>query len=131
MSPAVTFAMFVVPRGAHLSPVGFSISATEQDRRWRNAWEGLLFHPAALVRRGSSASPRPWQGVPFHSTRLRQITRAALSGPAPALRCSAPNQHRQLVMHGGRWIVIKTDGAVASRGARRAAMIAAGRAHHP
>jgi cytochrome d ubiquinol oxidase subunit II len=119
-------AMFVVLAALILRPVGFNFRNKMQDRRWRNAWDWVLFTsgfvPALIF---GVAFGNLLQGVPFHlDADLRPIYEGGFFGLLQpfALLCGLTSV-AMLVMHGGSWIALKTDGAVAARG-RRAAMIA-------
>src|SRR5229473_2106384 len=120
-------AMFVVLAALILRPVGFNFRNKMPDRRWRETWDWLLFAggfiPALIF---GVAFGNLLQGVPFHlDSDLRPIYDGGFFGLLKpfALLCGLVSV-AMLVMHGGSWIALKTDGPVAAR-ARHAAMIAA------
>jgi cytochrome d ubiquinol oxidase subunit II len=120
-------AMFVVLAALILRPVGFNFRNKMQDRRWRAAWDWILFAggfvPALIF---GVAFGNLLQGVPFHlDSDLRPIYEGGFFGLLKpfALLCGLVSV-AMLVMHGGSLIALKTDRAVAAR-ARHAAMIAA------
>jgi cytochrome d ubiquinol oxidase subunit II len=120
-------AMFVVLAALILRPVGFNFRNKMQDRRWRAAWDWILFAggfvPALIF---GVAFGNLLQGVPFHlDSDLRPIYEGGFFGLLQpfALLCGLVSV-AMLVMHGGSLIALKTDRAVAAR-ARHAAMIAA------
>ncbi len=119
-------AMFVVLAALILRPVGFNFRNKMPDRRWRETWDWLLFAggfiPALIF---GVAFGNLLQGAPFHlDGDLRPIYDGGFFGLLKpfALLCGLVSV-AMLVMHGGSWIALKTDGAVAAR-ARHAAMIA-------
>src|SRR5258708_5536215 len=121
------FAMLLVLFSLFFRPVGFDYRSKREDPRWRSAWDWALFVggfvPALVF---GVAFGNLLQGVPFHLTEdLRPIYEGGFFGLLKpfALLCGLTSV-AMLVMHGGSWIALKTDGAVAARG-RRAAMIAA------
>jgi cytochrome d ubiquinol oxidase subunit II len=120
-------AMFVVLAALILRPVGFAFRNKRPEASWRNAWDWALFAggfvPALIF---GVAFGNLLQGVPFHlDDELRPIYEGGFFGLLKpfALLCGATSL-AMLVMHGGGWIALKTDGAVAAR-CRHAAMIAA------
>jgi cytochrome d ubiquinol oxidase subunit II len=120
-------AMFIVLVALILRPVGFNFRNKMPDKSWRNAWDWALFAggfvPALIF---GVAFGNLLQGVPFHlDDDLRPIYEGGFFGLLKpfALLCGVTSV-AMLVMHGGSWIALKTDGAVAARG-RHAAMIAA------
>jgi len=120
-------AMFLVLAALILRPVGFAFRNKRPEAGWRNAWDWALFIggfvPALIF---GVAFGNLLQGVPFHLDEdLRPIYEGGFFGLLKpfALLCGLASV-AMLVMHGGSWIALKTDGAVAARG-RRAAMIAA------
>jgi len=120
-------AMFVALAALILRPVGFAFRNKRSGAGWRNAWDWALFVggfvPALIF---GVAFGNLLQGVPFHlDADLRPIYEGGFFGLLKpfALRCGLVSV-AMLAMHGGSWIALKTDGAVAARG-RRAVMIAA------
>ncbi len=120
-------AMFAVLAALILRPVGFAYRNKRAEASWRNAWDWALFAggfvPALIF---GVAFGNLLQGVPFHlDDDLRPIYEGGFFGLLKpfALLCGVTSV-AMLVMHGGSWIALKTDGAVAAR-SRHAAMIAA------
>jgi cytochrome d ubiquinol oxidase subunit II len=121
-------AMFIVLAALILRPVGFAFRNKRPEARWRNAWDWALFVgglvPALIF---GVAFGNLLRGVPFHLTEdLRPVYDGGFFGLLNlfAILCGLVSC-AMLVMHGGGWIALKTDGAVAAR-CRLAAMIAAG-----
>ncbi|HEX3499309.1 MAG TPA: cytochrome d ubiquinol oxidase subunit II [Stellaceae bacterium] len=120
-------AMFIVLAALILRPVGFNFRNKMPDKGWRNGWDWALFIggfvPALIF---GVAFGNLLQGVPFHlDADLRPVYEGGFFGLLNpfALLCGLTSV-AMLVMHGGTWISLKTDGAVAARG-RHAGMIAA------
>lgn len=120
-------AMFVVLAALILRPVGFAFRNKIADRHWRAAWDWALFAggfvPALIF---GVAFGNLLRGLPFHlEDDLRPIYDGGFFGLLNpfALLCGLVSV-AMLIMHGGSWIALRTDGAVAARG-RHAAMVAA------
>jgi cytochrome d ubiquinol oxidase subunit II len=120
-------AMFVALAALILRPVGFAFRNKRPEPGWRDGWDWALFVggfvPALIF---GVAFGNLLQGVPFHLTDdLRPIYDGDFFGLLSpfALLCGLISVV-MLVMHGGSWVALKTDGAVAAR-SRFAAMIAA------
>jgi cytochrome bd ubiquinol oxidase subunit II len=120
-------AMFVALAALILRPVGFAFRNKRPEAGWRNAWDWALFAgglvPALIF---GVAFGNLLQGVPFHLTEdLRPVYDGGFFGLLNpfAVLCGLVSI-AMLAMHGGSWIALKTDGAVAAR-SRLAAMIAA------
>ncbi len=98
-----------------------------QDRRWRNAWDWVLFTsgfvPALIF---GVAFGNLLQGVPFHlDADLRPVYEGSFFGLLnPFALLAGLVSVAMLAMHGGAWLALKTDGAVTRR-ARRTVWLAA------
>jgi cytochrome d ubiquinol oxidase subunit II len=120
-------AMFLVLAALILRPVGFSFRNKRDDARWRSGWDRALFAgglvPALIF---GVAFGNLLQGVPFHlDDDLRPIYDGGFFGLlAPFNLLCGLVSVAMLVLHGGGWVALKTDGAVAAR-SRHAAIIAA------
>jgi len=120
-------AMFLVLVALILRPVGFKFRGKLPSPGWRNAWDGALtvggFVPALIF---GVAVGNVLQGVPFAFDDSLRVTYTGgffdLLNPF-ALLCGVVSV-AMLVMHGGVFIALKTEGVIAARGAR-AAMLAA------
>lgn len=123
---AVTFsgfylAMFLVLLALILRPVGFKYRSKLQSPVWRNVWDWCLFIggavPALIF---GVALGNVLQGVPFHlDVDLRIFYTGsfwALLNPF-ALLCGLVSL-TMLLMHGGRFLVTKTQGEIARKAAR-------------
>jgi cytochrome d ubiquinol oxidase subunit II len=120
-------AMFAALFALILRPVGFKYRSKSDSPRWRSAWDWALFIggivPALIF---GVAMGNVLQGVPFHFTEdMRMVYEGGFFGLLNpfALLCGLVSV-AMLVMHGGAWLVLKTDGVVADR-SRRFAMSAA------
>lgn len=120
---AVSFSGFYLAMAAVLlalilRPVGFKYRSKNEDPRWRAAWDWALFVggfvPALIF---GVAMGNVLQGVPFRIAPDMQIfydgSFLGLLNPF-ALLCGLVSV-AMLVMHGAAWLVLKTEGAVASR----------------
>lgn len=123
------FAMLMVLLGLILRPVGFKYRSKIDHTRWRTAWDtGLFlggFVPALIF---GVAIGNVLQGVPFHfDTSLRSFYTGHffdLLNPF-ALLCGLLSVS-MLIMHGGIFLCIKTEGEIQKRAslyARYAAML--------
>lgn len=124
-------AMFVILAALIVRPVAFKFRSKRDDPRWRRAWDWSLFAsgtiPALLF---GVAVGNVIQGVPFHFTDdLHTIYAGAwytkfigLLDPFSLL--AGVVSLAMLVMHGGAWLTLKTDGDVQRR-ARAIGSIAA------
>ncbi|RVT98595.1 cytochrome d ubiquinol oxidase subunit II [Rhodovarius crocodyli] len=111
-------AMFVVLAALILRPVAFKYRSKRDCPRWRAAWDWALFIggfvPALIF---GVAVGNVLQGVPF---RLNDDLRAFYEGSffgllnPFALLCGLLSVS-MLVMHGGGWLALKAEGAVAAR----------------
>jgi cytochrome d ubiquinol oxidase subunit II len=120
---AVSFSGFYLAMAAVLlalilRPVGFKYRSKRDDPRWRAAWDWALFVggfvPALIF---GVAMGNVLQGVPFRIAPDMQIfyegSFLGLLNPF-ALLCGLVSV-AMLVMHGAGWLVLKTEGPVASR----------------
>ncbi len=120
-------AMAAVLLALILRPVGFKYRSKRESAQWRAAWDWALFVggfvPALIF---GVAMGNVLQGVPFRLAPDMQIFYEggffALLNPFAVL-CGLVSV-AMLVMHGGSWLALKTDGALAER-ARRAGIVAA------
>ena len=120
---AVSFSGFYLAMAAVLlalilRPVGFKYRSKRDSTRWRTTWDWALFVggfvPALIF---GVAMGNVLQGVPFRIQPDMQIFYEGgffgLLNPF-ALLCGLVSV-AMLVMHGATWLVLKTDGLVASR----------------
>lgn len=120
---AVSFSGFYLAMAAVLlalilRPVGFKYRSKRDSTQWRAAWDWALFVggfvPALIF---GVAMGNVLQGVPFRIAPDMQIFYEGgffgLLNPF-ALLCGLVSV-AMLVMHGASWLVLKTDGLVASR----------------
>ena len=120
---AVSFSGFYLAMAAVLlalilRPVGFKYRSKRDSSQWRAAWDWALFVggfvPALIF---GVAMGNVLQGVPFRIQPDMQIFYEGgffgLLNPF-ALLCGLVSV-AMLVMHGAAWLVLKTDGLVASR----------------
>jgi cytochrome d ubiquinol oxidase subunit II len=121
-------AMFVVLAALILRPVAFKYRSKREDARWRAAWDWALFVggfvPALIF---GVAVGNVLQGVPFRLDEdLRSFYEGSFFGLLNpfALLCGLLSV-AMLAMHGGAWLALKADGAVAERGRRIGALAAA------
>ncbi len=120
-------AMFAVLFALILRPVGFKYRSARESARWRNGWDWALFIggfvPSLIF---GVAMGNVLQGVPFRITPDMQMyydgTFLGLLNPF-ALLCGLVSV-TMLVMHGGAWLVLKTENLVSER-ARRWGIMAA------
>ena len=115
-------AMFVVLAAFIVRPVAFKYRSKRDDQRWRNSWDWALFAsgavPALLF---GVAVGNVIQGVPFHLTDdLHTIYEGAwymkfigLLDPFSIL--AGVVSLAMLVMHGGAWLTLKSEGTVQRR----------------
>jgi len=111
-------AMFLILAALILRPVGFKYRSKREDERWRAAWDwGLFiggFVPALVF---GVAVGNVLQGVPFRLTDdLMPIYEGSFFGLLnPFALLAGLVSLSMLVMHGAAWLVLKTEGIVASR----------------
>ncbi|MCE0556818.1 cytochrome d ubiquinol oxidase subunit II [Motilimonas sp. E26] len=115
------FAMMLTLFALFLRPLGFDYRSKIDSKKWRNNWDWALFV-------GSSVPPLVFgvafgnllQGVPFHFDDLMRVTYTgsffALFNPF-ALLCGVVSV-AMVTMHGGAWLVMRTEKIVAERAAR-------------
>jgi cytochrome d ubiquinol oxidase subunit II len=115
-------AMFVVLSAFIVRPVAFKYRSKREDRGWRRRWDFALFVsgavPALLF---GVAVGNVIQGVPFHFTDdLHTVYAGAwytkfigLLDPFSLL--AGVVSLAMLVMHGGAWLTLKTEGLVQQR----------------
>ncbi|HYP85116.1 cytochrome d ubiquinol oxidase subunit II [Variovorax sp.] len=114
-------AMFVILSALILRPVAFKFRSKNEDPAWRTRWDWVLFFcgfvPALIC---GVAVGNVLQGVPFRLEDDMQIHYTGsffgLLNPY-ALLCGLLSV-AMLVMHGGAWVLLKTEGAVAERARR-------------
>ncbi|MBD1545331.1 cytochrome d ubiquinol oxidase subunit II [Roseibium aggregatum] len=114
-------AMFIVLAAMILRPVSFKYRSKRPDPSWRNGWDWALFVgsfvPALVF---GVAVGNVLEGVPFTLDRdLRMTYEGSFFGLFTpfSLLCGLLSVS-MLVMHGGAWLGLKTDGIVAVRGRR-------------
>ncbi len=119
-------AMLVVLAALILRPVAFNFRDKLAEPQWRDAWDWALFVsgvvPALIF---GVAFGNLLRGVPFHlEPDLRPVYDGSFFGLLnPFALLAGLVSVAMLAMHGGAWIALKSDGAVAER-ARRASSIA-------
>lgn len=125
---AVTFsgfylAMFLALIGFIMRPVGFKYRSKIEDPKWRAIWDWVIFLggfiPALVF---GIAIGNVIQGVPFHfDDDLRNFYTGTLFGLFNpfALLCGVISV-LMLLVHGGLYLAVKTDGAVRERSIRYA-----------
>ncbi|MPY22984.1 cytochrome d ubiquinol oxidase subunit II [Shewanella psychropiezotolerans] len=121
------FVMMLTLFSLFLRPLAFDYRNKIDSPRWRNNWDRALFV-------GSMVAPLVFgiafgnllQGVPFHFDKFMRVTYTGtylgLFNPFAIL--SGVVSVAMIIMHGGTWLVMRTDALVASRAAK-AAQIAA------
>src|SRR5690554_6109247 len=114
-------AMFATLFALILRPVGFKYRSKHDSAAWRSTWDWALFIggfvPALIF---GVAIGNVLQGVPFHFTDdMRMVYEGSFFGLLNpfAVLCGLVSV-AMLVMHGGAWLALKTDGAVADRSRR-------------
>jgi cytochrome bd ubiquinol oxidase subunit II len=113
-------AMFLVLLSLILRPVGFDFRNKVASPVWRNAWDGALFIagfvPALVF---GVALGNLLQGVPFVlDTDLRSSYEGTFFGLLnPFALVAGLLSVSMLVMHGGTFLVLKTEGPIAARAA--------------
>jgi cytochrome d ubiquinol oxidase subunit II len=112
-------AMFIVLAALIMRPVGIKYRSKRPEPEWRERWDWALFVggtvPALIF---GVAVGNVLQGVPFRLTDdMRIIYEGSFFGLLNpfALLCGLLSL-AMLVMHGGAWLGLKADGAVAARG---------------
>src|SRR3546814_13491529 len=107
----VVFALFC-------RPVGFDYRSKVEDPRWRSAWDWALFVGGAVPALVFGvAFGNLFLGLPFQLDELMRSTYQgsffALLNPF-ALLCGIVSL-RMLSAHGGHWLMLRPDGAIAER----------------
>lgn len=111
-------AMFVVLCALILRPVGFKFRSKVEDPRWRSAWDWALFAggfvPALIF---GVAFGNVLLGVPFEfDDSMRMTYHGNFLGLLNPFALVAGLISVAMVMqHGGTWLAVKTEGAVARR----------------
>ncbi len=115
------FAMMLTLFALFLRPLGFDYRSKLDSKQWRGNWDWALFV-------GSSVPPLVFgiafgnllQGVPFHFDDLMRVSYTgsffALFNPF-ALLCGVLSV-AMVTMHGGAWLVMRTEQVVAERAAK-------------
>ncbi len=120
-------AMFATLFALILRPVGFKYRSKQASPAWRSAWDWALFVggfvPALIF---GVALGNVLQGVPFRFTNeMRMVYEGSFLGLLnPFALLAGLVSVAMLAMHGGAWLALKTEGAVAER-SRRLATVAA------
>lgn len=111
-------AMFAILFALILRPVGFKYRSKRDSKLWRSCWDWALFIggfvPALIF---GVAMGNVLQGVPFHYTEdMRMVYQGSFFGLLnPFALLSGLLSVAMLAMHGGAWIALKTEAAVAQR----------------
>ena len=120
-------AMFLVLAALILRPVGMKYRSKRPEAAWRARWDAALFVagfvPSLIF---GVAVGNALVGAPFYFT-TEMVPRYAgsflgLLGPFPLL-CGVLAVS-MVVMHGGAWLTLKTDGPIAERSRRYGSMAA-------
>jgi len=120
-------AMFVILFALIIRPVAFKFRGKNEDLRWRNTWDWLLFVggfvPALIT---GVAMGNVLQGVPFRLEPDMQIhyTGSFFGLLNPYALLAGVLSVAMLAMHGSAWLQLKTGGEVHER-ARRFGTVAA------
>lgn len=118
-------AMFAVLFALILRPVGFKYRSKQESTQWRSTWDWALFIggfvPALIF---GVALGNVLQGVPFRYTDdMRMVYQGSFFGLLnPFALLAGLVSVAMLVMHGGAWLVLKTQDAVADRSRRYASI---------
>ncbi len=115
------FALLLVLLALILRPVGFDFRSKVPDPRWRGFWDwGLFVSGAVPALVFGVAFGNLLQGVPFHyDDALRPFYTGSfwqLLNPFALL--AGVVSLAMLVMHGGMYLQLRTEGAIAARAAR-------------
>ncbi|AVS74052.1 cytochrome d ubiquinol oxidase subunit II [Paracidovorax cattleyae] len=120
-------AMFATLFALILRPVGFKYRSKREGAAWRGTWDWALFIggfvPSLIF---GVALGNVLQGVPFRFTGdMRMVYAGSFLGLLnPFALLAGLVSVAMLAMHGGAWLALKTEGAVADR-SRRFATVAA------
>ena len=118
-------AMFATLFALILRPVGFKYRSKQDSAQWRITWDWALFFggfvPALIF---GVALGNVLQGVPFRYTDdMRMVYQGSFFGLLnPFALLAGLVSVAMLVMHGGAWLALKTEGAVADRSRRYASI---------
>ncbi len=114
-------AMFILLTGFILRPVGFKYRSKVSNPRWRETWDWMLFLggliPALIF---GVALGNILQGIPYHfDDSMREFYTGSFLGLLNpfALLCGLTSI-AMLVMHGGAYLTVKTEGEVHYRALR-------------
>ncbi len=111
-------AMFATLFALILRPVGFKYRSKRESAAWRSTWDWALFIggfvPALIF---GVALGNVLQGVPFRFTNdMRMVYEGSFVGLLnPFALLAGLVSVAMLAMHGGAWLALKTEGAVAER----------------
>lgn len=111
-------AMFAILFALILRPVGFKYRSKRESAAWRSTWDWALFIggfvPALIF---GVALGNVLQGVPFRFTNdMRMVYEGSFFGLLnPFALLAGLVSVAMLAMHGGAWLALKTEGAVAER----------------
>ncbi|WP_417681286.1 cytochrome d ubiquinol oxidase subunit II [Roseibium sp.] len=111
-------AMFLILAALILRPVGFKYRSKRDDARWRQGWDWALFVGGAVPGLVFGvAVGNVLQGVPFRLTEnLMPLYEGSFFGLLnPFALLTGLTSLAMLIMHGGAWLSLKADGAVARR----------------
>lgn len=120
-------AMFLILAALILRPVGFKYRSKRDSAAWRSAWDWALFVggfvPALVF---GVAMGNVLQGVPFRlNDDLMTVYDGGFFGLLnPFALLAGVVSVAMLVMHGGNWLALKSEGVVAERAKRYAATAA-------
>ncbi|CDF83484.1 Cytochrome d ubiquinol oxidase subunit 2 [Pseudomonas knackmussii B13] len=121
------WAMLLVLFALFCRPVGFDYRSKLEDPRWRNVWDWALFVggfvPALVF---GVAFGNLFQGLPFN---LDDMMRPSYHGSFFALLnpfalLAGVVSLSMLCLHGGAWLMLRTDGELAERSASAARLCA-------
>jgi cytochrome d ubiquinol oxidase subunit II len=117
------FALLLVLLALILRPVGFDFRSKLPDPRWRGFWDwGLVVSGAVPALVFGVAFGNLLQGVPFHydDTLRPYYTGSFWRLLNPFALLAGVVSLAMLVMHGGMYLQLKTEGAIAARAGRAA-----------
>jgi len=111
-------AMFLILAALILRPVGFKYRSKRDGARWRESWDWALFIGGAVPALVFGvAVGNVLRGVPFRLTEdLMPLYEGSFFGLLnPFALLTGLTSLAMLVMHGGAWLSLKTEGVVAAR----------------
>ncbi|WP_346895538.1 cytochrome d ubiquinol oxidase subunit II [uncultured Roseibium sp.] len=111
-------AMFLILAALILRPVGFKYRSKRDGARWRQGWDWALFIGGAVPALVFGvAVGNVLLGVPFRLTEnLMPLYEGSFFGLLnPFALLTGLTSLAMLIMHGGAWLSLKADGAVARR----------------